>query len=205
MVNMVKMNVVNMTGIPSIGNRVTRIGALLLLSLIGTVPPSAGQAANLTLESAAFRDGEAIPLAHSPYGDNVSPALTWSSVPAGTEQFALILDDPDAPMAEPFVHWVLYNIPGSARGLPEGLPTDASLQEPSRLAGTIQGLTGRRRPGYFGPRPPAGSGPHHYTFTLYALDADLDLQPGLNKAELLAAIEGHVIGEGKLVGLYEAQ
>ncbi len=203
MVNMASM--ISMTGIPNMKNHVTWIGAVLLLSLIGTVPLSAGQAANLTLESAAFRDGEAIPVVHSAYGDSVSPALTWSDVPAGTEQFALILDDPDAPMAEPFVHWVLYNIPGNARGLPEGLPTDASLQEPSLLAGTIQGLNGRRRTGYFGPRPPAGSGPHHYIFTLYALDADLDLQPGLNKAELLAAIEGHVIGEGKLVGLYEAQ
>jgi Raf kinase inhibitor-like YbhB/YbcL family protein len=123
-------------------------------------------------------------------------------VPAGTKSLAVILDDPDAPMPVPFVHWVVYNIPGSASGLPAGLPAGTHLHEPASIAGTTQGLSGLRQPRYFGPRPPAGK-VHHYNFKVYALDLEPNLPEGLNKDELLARIEGHVLGEGRLIGTYE--
>ena len=105
-------------------------------------------------------------------------------------------------MEQPFVHWVMYNIPASASGLPAGLPSDATL-EMNGLEGAINGLNGLRRPGYFGPRPPANGQLHAYHFRVYALDDALNLEPGLGKAELLDAMEGHVLATGMLMGHYE--
>ena len=159
--------------------------------------------AAITVTSATLKANETIPRDHTADGRNVSPALSWSGAPAGTKQFAMIMDDPDAQFGGGnFVHWVVYKIPAAAKGLPAELPMDATLTTPSEIAGTIQGLSGFRRAGYRGPAPPAGK-PHHYTFTVYALDADLPLAEGLNKADLLKAIEGHVIGQGALVAIYE--
>jgi hypothetical protein len=105
-------------------------------------------------------------------------------------------------METPFVHWVVYNIPASASGIPGGLSSEA---EPSAngLAGMINGNNGLGRPGYFGPRPPANGQLHQYDFRIYALDADLDLDAGLGKDQLLEAIDGHVLGTGLLMGHYE--
>jgi len=161
--------------------------------------------ATLTVTSPTLKAGETVPVDHTADGKNLSPALTWSGAPANTKQFALIYDDPDVAFGTPpqtFVHWVVYKIPGTAKGLPAELPMDAVLTAPPEIAGTIQGLSGFKRTGYRGPAPPAGK-PHHYTWTVYALDAELPLEPGLNRTQLLEAMKGHIIGQGSLVAVYE--
>jgi Raf kinase inhibitor-like YbhB/YbcL family protein len=155
----------------------------------------------MKLESSAVKAGERIPADYTADGKDASLPLKWSGAPEGTKEFALIFDDPDAPTPKPWVHWVLYNIPAEAAALPEGLPADEVLSAPAALKGATQGLSGWRKPGYRGPAPPPGKD-HHYTFTLYALDADLDLKPGLNKDQLLEAMKGHVLATGQLVAIY---
>ena len=161
----------------------------------------------ITVTSSAFDHHGMVPLANSAYGDNTSIDLSWSNLPAGTVQLALICDDPKVVeigmMPTPFVHWVAYNIPASASGLPAGLPTDAEVSGVAGLNGMINGLNGTRRPGYFGPRPPDNGELHSYHFRVYALDADLGLAPGLNKDQLLEAINGHVLATGMLMGHYQ--
>ena len=100
-------------------------------------------------------------------GRNVSPPLQWSGAPASTKEFAVILDDPDVPMPQPFVHWVIYKIPGAAKGLPENIPIDPAAAMPGEIAGAVQGTSGFRRPIYRGPAPPPGK-PHHYHFKVLA-------------------------------------
>lgn len=155
----------------------------------------------IKLESPAVKAGERIPADYTADGKDVSLPLKWSGAPEGTKEFALIFDDPDAPTPKPWVHWVLYNIPGKAAELPEGLSMDEVLKEPAPLVGATHGPSGWRKPGYRGPAPPPGKD-HHYTFKLYALDADLDLKPGLTKDQLLEAMKGHVLGTGQLVAIY---
>jgi Raf kinase inhibitor-like YbhB/YbcL family protein len=160
----------------------------------------------ISVTSSAFDHHGMVPEANSAYGDNVSIDLSWADLPEGTQQLALICDDPIVVeigmMEQPFVHWVMYNIPASASGLPAGLPSDATL-EMDGLEGAVNGLNGLRRPGYFGPRPPANGQLHAYHFRVYALDHALNLEPGLGKAELLDAMEGHVLATGMLMGHYE--
>ncbi len=160
----------------------------------------------ISVTSSAFDHHGMVPESNSAYGENVSIDLTWADLPEGTQQLALICDDPKVVeigmMEQPFVHWVMYNIPASASGLPAGLPSDATL-EMDGLEGAVNGLNGLRRPGYFGPRPPANGQLHAYHFRVYALDDALDLEPGLGKAELLDAMEGHVLATGMLMGHYE--
>jgi len=160
----------------------------------------------ISITSSAFDHHGMVPEANSAYGDNVSIDLSWADLPEGTQQLALICDDPIVVeigmMEQPFVHWVMYNIPASASGLPAGLPSDATL-EMDGLEGAVNGLNGLRRPGYFGPRPPANGQLHAYHFRVYALDDALNLEPGLGKAELLDAMEGHVLATGMLMGHYE--
>jgi Raf kinase inhibitor-like YbhB/YbcL family protein len=173
------------------------IAALSAASVLAQTP------AAITVTSTTLKANETIPKDHTADGKNVSPALTWSGAPAATKQFAMVMDDPDVPMPGGFVHWVVYKIPAAAKGLPAELPMDATLTAPAELAGTIQGLSGFRRAGYRGPAPPPGK-PHHYTFTVYALDsADLPLAEGLNRTQLMEAIKGHIIGQGSLVSIYE--
>ena len=159
----------------------------------------------ISVTSSAFDHHGMVPEANSAYGDNVSIDLSWADLPEGTQQLALICDDPIVVeigmMEQPFVHWVMYNIPASASGLPAGLPSDATL-EMDGLEGAVNGLNGLRRPGYFGPRPPANGQLHAYHFRVYALDDALNLEPGLGKAELLDAMEGHVLATGMLMGHY---
>lgn len=160
----------------------------------------------ISVTSSAFEHHGMVPEANSAYGDNTSIDLVWADLPEGTQQLALICDDPIVVeigmMEQPFVHWVMYNIPASASGLPAGLPSDATL-EIDGLEGAVNGLNGLRRPGYFGPRPPANGQLHAYHFRVYALDDALNLEPELGKAELLDAMEGHVLATGMLMGHYE--
>jgi Raf kinase inhibitor-like YbhB/YbcL family protein len=127
----------------------------------------------LTLTSDAFGHEQPIPSKYACGGENVSPALSWNDPPEGTQSFALIMDDPDAGSV-PFVHWVIFNIPASARGLPEAVPTDDTLPD-----GSINGRTSNYSSGYMGPCPP--SDVHNYVFRLYALDTLLDLEPRISK------------------------
>ena len=159
----------------------------------------------ITVTSPTLKANEVVPIDHTADGKNLSPALAWSGAPANTKQYALIYDDPDVAFGTPpqsFVHWVVYKIPGTAKGLPGELPMDAVLTAPADIAGSIQGLSGFKRTGYRGPAPPPGK-PHHYTWTVYALDAELPLEPGLNRNQLMDAIKPHIIGQGSLVAIYE--
>ena len=148
----------------------------------------------LTITSGAFEEGAAIPSDYSCDGNNASPVLTWTEPPIGTQSFALIMDDPDAPFGT-FVHWVIFNIPGSARGLDATLPTEPQLSD-----GSIQGKNSASRTGYMGPCPPSGT--HRYFFKLYALDTILDLTSDAKKDDVLNAIDGHILAEGELMGTY---
>jgi Raf kinase inhibitor-like YbhB/YbcL family protein len=156
----------------------------------------------IVVGSPTLKAGERVPRDYTPDGRNVSPPLTWGALPAGTKEMAVICEDPDAGNPPPFSHWVVYRIPATAKGLPEGLPIDPAVALPPEIAGAVQGVSGFRRPIYRGPAPPPGK-PHHYHFVVYAIDTNLDLKPGLNRAELLSAIQGHVIGKGELVATYE--
>jgi Raf kinase inhibitor-like YbhB/YbcL family protein len=150
----------------------------------------------LQVSSAVFDAGGTIPEKYTCDGDDVSPPLAWGGVPGGTQSFALIVDDPDAPSGI-FTHWVLFNLPAQATGLPEGVPAQATLDDGAR-----QGTNSFRKPGYGGPCPPRGHGTHRYFFKLYALDAMLDLDAGATKEDLTGAMQGHVLAEGELMGRY---
>ncbi len=150
----------------------------------------------LTLSSSAFKPGGEIPRQFTCEGADQSPALSWSGAPAGTKGFALIADDPDAPMGT-WVHWVLYDLPGDSTELPTGVPADDTLRN-----GAKQGTNDFRKTGYGGPCPPPGK-PHRYFFKLYALDAPTHLRPRATKAEVLKAIDGHVLGQAELIGTYK--
>jgi Raf kinase inhibitor-like YbhB/YbcL family protein len=173
---------------------------LAVIALAAVIAP--GTTAPIAVASPTLKANQPIPRDYTADGRNLSPPLTWSNVPAGTKEFAVICEDPDAGNPPPFVHWVIYKIPATAIGLPENIPFDPDVAMPSSIAGAIQGVSGFRRPIYRGPAPPPGK-VHHYHFIVYALDASLDLKPGLTRADLLAAIQGHVIGTGELVATYE--
>lgn len=180
--------------------------AMLLAVLVTSHALAQDAPETITVSSSAFDHHGMVPLTNSAWGDNVSIDLSWSNLPAGTEQLALICDDPIVVeigmMETPFVHWVAYNIPASASGLPADMSKEAEVTE-AGLDGMINGLNGLRRPGYFGPRPPANGTLHAYHFRVYALDDELDLEPGLNKDQLLEAMDGHVLATGMLMGHYE--
>lgn len=161
------------------------------------------RAMQLKLTSPAFQSGQPIPKKHTGEGADVSPALEWSNVPEGTQEFALICDDPDAPTAEPWVHWVIYKIPPDVTKLAEGIAKTPKLSNP---AGALQGKNSwpsGQTIGYRGPMPPPGHGRHRYYFRIYALDKKLDLPPGASKKELLEAMKGHILAQGELMGTYE--
>ena len=153
----------------------------------------------LTLQSETFSQNQAVPRKYSGEGDDISPPLTWSDVPDGTKELALIMDDPDAP-AGTWVHWVIYKIPADSGGLSEGIPTSAQVSSP---AGALQGKNSGNKIGYGGPAPPPGHGLHHYHFKLYALDVKLGLDSGASKQSLLGAMQGHILAQGELVGTYQ--
>ena len=153
-----------------------------------------GQVMAMQLTSSVFVQGEPIPTKYTCDGEDVSPPLAWGDPPRDTQSFVLIADDPDAP-AGTWVHWVLYNLPAGARSLPEAVAADAELPDGSR-----HGQNSWRRLGYGGPCPPSGT--HRYFFKLYALDEALDLGPGADKADTLKAMEGHILGQAELMGVY---
>lgn len=150
---------------------------------------------SITLNSQAFTSGGPIPARHTGEGEDLSPALSWDQVPDGTQAFAIISHDPDAPLVKQgsygFVHWVLYNLPGNLRHLEEA---------------TTEGTSGSNdfgKSGYGGPMPPEGHGTHHYYFWILALDRPLDLPAGLSMAELLSQTEPYLLGINRLVGTYQ--
>ncbi len=151
--------------------------------------------ATFELTAGTFREGAFIPKQHTCEGEDRSPPLRWDHPPAGTRCFALIADDPDAPGGT-WVHWVLFNIPIDVRGLAEGLPLQDVLPNDAR-----QGMNDFHRLGYGGPCPPPGK-PHRYYFTLYALDGELPLKANATKAQVVAAMKGHVLAEAKVMGRF---
>jgi Raf kinase inhibitor-like YbhB/YbcL family protein len=149
----------------------------------------------MRLTTTAFQPGGDIPAMYTCDGSDASPALAWDGAPAATKTFALIVDDPDAPAGD-WVHWVVFNLPAATHALPGGLAHSAALPSGGR-----QGRNDFGKVGYGGPCPPRGAA-HHYRFSLYALDAGLDLPPGATKADLQMAMRDHVLAQAELVGLY---
>jgi Raf kinase inhibitor-like YbhB/YbcL family protein len=174
----------------------------LLLSLTAVTgchgakgPELGAESPSIQLTTTAFHDGDRIPGAFTCDGANTSPALAWSDPPAATKTFALVMDDPDAPMGT-FVHWVIYNLPPTARSLPAAEPTQAKLSD-----GSLQGKNNFPGTGYGGPCPP-GHSEHHYRFIVYAVDSVLPLQSGATKGQVEDALKGHIVARGKLTGRY---
>ena len=149
----------------------------------------------LKVSSHRWKNGGVIPKEHTADGRDVSPPLSFEGIPVGTRSFALICDDPDAPMGT-WVHWVIYDIPGTARGLPEGIATDPSLPDGSR-----QGQNSWKRSGYGGPSPPPGK-PHRYFFRLYALREPLGAPPGRGAKEIETAARSRAIESAEFMGTY---
>ena len=163
----------------------------------GKAPPRPG----LTLTTTAFADGAEIPGKYTQSDPSpVSPKLEWTNVPPNTVSFVLIMHDPDVAIqrkTDDVLHWMAFNIPGAARELPEGVPATASLPD-----GTVQAKNLRGGIGFMGPGAPAVGPHHHYTFELFALDTKLDLGPDATRADVLKAIDGHILGKGVLVGRF---
>jgi len=151
--------------------------------------------ASMSITSAAFAAGETIPKKFTCDGPDLSPQLSWNAPPPGAQSFAMIMDDPDAPVGT-WVHWVLYDLPANTTALAEAVPKDEQLS-----SGARQGRNDFGRIGYGGPCPPGGK-PHRYFFKLYALDTKLGLKAGATKAEVERAMKGHVLGQGELIGKY---
>lgn len=149
----------------------------------------------MKLQSTGFADGSPIPTKYTADGADVSPPLTWSEVPAGTQAFALICDDPDAPRGT-WVHWVLFNLPPDTTSVPEKVPAAKTLP-----SGAKHGTNDFKKPGYGGPSPPPGK-PHRYFFKLYALDAPLQLAEGATMAQVEQAMKGHVLEQAQWMGTY---
>jgi Raf kinase inhibitor-like YbhB/YbcL family protein len=166
---------------------------------LGRITPREPGAALELLSDAVGTNG-VIDARHTAYGDNRSPPLRWTPV-AGAGAYAIILEDPDAPMERPFVHWVIWNIPGSVASLPEGLPNAERLVTPQ---GAIQGKNDNGSFGYFGPRPPPGTGVHHYHFQLFALDGPLTLKGDADLRTLVDAMKGRVLADTELIGTAQA-
>jgi Raf kinase inhibitor-like YbhB/YbcL family protein len=179
----------------------------LLTAFFFTVLPMStltaqASAKTLTVSSPAFKDGQPIPEEYTAYGQGKSIPLSWSNAPSGTRSVAIIIDDPDAKRPGGFVHWLVYNIPAETTSLPPGLPTKPSLDTPK---GASQGVNSTGAIGYFGPRPPKGDPPHHYHVKVFAIDRELNLDPGADSEALTKAMQGHVLGQGELVGTVQKQ
>ena len=171
-----------------------------LSALLLTAAVAPASAAGFTLSSPDVKPGSMIgsPFVFNSFGctgQNLSPALAWSGAPAATKSFVLTVYDPDAPTGSGFWHWVMYNIPASVSSLPQG--AGAPGKEP---AGAVEGTTDYGAPGYGGPCPPKGDKPHHYTFTVYAIDvAQLPVDEGASGAMVVETAQDHLLGKGTLV------
>jgi Raf kinase inhibitor-like YbhB/YbcL family protein len=156
----------------------------------------------LTLMSPDFEDGAVIPDKYTQKGGPTapSPRLQWTNVPPGTQSFTLLMHDPDVALQKGLgdvTHWLIFNIPGTATGLPQGVPADAKLAD-----GTINAKNLRGGVGFMGPGAPAAGPYHHYTFELFALDTKLDLGPDASRADVMKAIDGHILAKGVLEGRF---
>jgi Raf kinase inhibitor-like YbhB/YbcL family protein len=170
---------------------------LIAFCWLGLIAQAAlGEAAKLTVASAAFESGRPIPVKYTCQGDDVSPPLRWEGAPATTKSFALICDDPDAPGGT-WVHWVIYNQPPDAASLLENTAKSVALPN-----GGAQGRNSFGNIGYGGPCPPGGKA-HRYFFKVYALDVALTLKDQPDKEKLLAAMKGHIVAQGQLMGTYQ--
>jgi Raf kinase inhibitor-like YbhB/YbcL family protein len=186
-------------------NKVVKMACLLMLVPLLLLPGAGafaestedmeGGSGSMDIQSNAFKEGDTIPKKHTCDAEDVSPQLSWSAVPDSTESLAMICDDPDAPVGT-WVHWVLFNLPPETNELPEGVPDGEQV-----LGGAAHGRNDFGALGYGGPCPPPGPA-HRYFFKLYALDTDLALQPGATKADVIQAMEGHIVAEGQLMGQY---
>ena len=175
---------------------------LLVFGLPALLAAAEVDGGEILVESPTLEAGEMVPRDYTPDGRNLSPPLTWTQLPEGTKEIAVVCADFGAGNPPPWVHWVIYGIPGSVQELPAGLPILPDEPMPPELAGAKQGLNGWRLPLYRGPAPPAGK-PHLYHFTVYALDQELNLGEALTRDDLLEAMSGHIIGQGDLVPIYE--
>jgi Raf kinase inhibitor-like YbhB/YbcL family protein len=179
-------------------------GRVLILSIAGAVlcmivahAPATSKVRRknvLTVTSSAFRDGGMIPGKYTADGEDISPPLQWNGVPSNAKSFALIADDPDAPRGT-WVHWVLFNWPAAEKSVPENVPPQPNLGN-----GAKQGTNSFGKTGYGGPAPPSGT--HRYFFKVYALDTMLDLPRATKKADLLEAMNGHILAQGQIMGKY---
>jgi len=165
----------------------------------GNVKGDAGMT-TITVTSTVISNGQPIPVKYTGDGEDISPPLKWSGEPGATREFVLICDDPDAPVTDPWVHWVVYNIPFTQRSMPEGKP-GRSL--PDFPPGMKEGKNSFGKTTYGGPSPPPGHGVHRYFFKIFALDSKIDLPAGATKNQVLTAMEGHILAKGELVGTYE--
>lgn len=195
--NTIRMSMKRLLGLVT---TVSICGLLILSACTAAAPPTptpspAPTPASLALSSAAFTNGQKIPDKYTCQGANVSPPLSWSGVPQGAQSFALITEDMDGPSGI-ITHWIIFNIPASARELAEAIPQGDFSD------GTLQGNNVRGQAGFTGPCPPPGT-LHRYQFTLFALDQMLSLKSGATRAEFLAAIQGHIVGLASLMGIYQ--
>lgn len=156
---------------------------------------------SIQLSSPAFRYGAPIPRQFTGDGQDISPPLQWSGAPKSTQQFVLIVEDPDVNGPDPWVHWVLYGIPAKVHQLPEKLPSSSDLTQPIQAR---QGTNSFGKTGYNGPQPPPASGAHRYYFKLFAVNVgDLQLPAHPTARDVRQAIEGHIVGEGGFMGRYQ--
>jgi Raf kinase inhibitor-like YbhB/YbcL family protein len=179
------------TTLKGLGWIVSPVLWLLLVGCQGELTPAVpgGTEMTVTITSTTFKDGDKIPRVYTCDDQDVSPPLAWTDVPTNTASLALIMDDPDAPSGT-FVHWVLFNLPANTNGLAQG-----------KNGGGVEGKNDFGRTGYGGPCPPRGS-THRYFIKLYALDKMLDLKAGVTKAQVEKAMQGHILGQGQLMGRY---
>ena len=150
----------------------------------------------IVLSSTAFKEGDRIPVKYTCDGQDISPALVWDEPPQQTEAFVLMVDDPDAPGGV-FTHWMIFNIPANTHQFGEGVPIQEQLE-----SGALQGKNDFGKIGYRGPCPPSGSS-HRYRFTIYALDQRLNLKAGASKKQVIDAMQGHILAQGRLTGTYQ--
>ena len=190
-----------MTSAKTVLRKMLRAGANLgrivpILAPILLITTVANGDSGFVLSTSAFEPGQPIPVEYSCSGANRSPVLKWSGAPSGVGSFALIVEDPDAPSGT-FIHWVVFNLPADATGIPADAPHTPTLAD-----GAAQGVNGMDRVGYMGPCPPPGK-MHHYHFELFALDSKLNAQPGLDAGALREAMQGHTKASTELVGTFE--
>ena len=193
--------------------RTMHVGVLLMTIAAAAVGAAAQQrgaapapaAPPMTMTVAGFSDGGQIPVKYTQAapgvatGEGLSPAITWTNTPPGTQSFALIVDDPDTALqhtTNEVLHWAAFNIPATATSLPEGVPNEATLPD-----GTIQPLNTGKKNGFMGPGA-RGNVYHHYTFQLYALDTKLSLGPDATRAQIMSAMDGHILAKAVLVGRF---